>query len=98
MLTEEEAATALLVSIEASVWLRLLLSELGSVALKYAPCPLTPACQRSSMVVCSSVDPVEQRLGSGRRVLCWLYGPESAIPPGGTSPLEREAIAVADEA
>jgi hypothetical protein len=50
------------------------------------------------MVVCSSVPPIEQVLDSGRRVLCWLYGPEPAIPEGGTVPLEREEIAVADEA
>ena len=34
----------------------------------------------------------------GRRVLCWLHGPEQAIPEGGSTALEREEIAVAEEA
>ena len=34
----------------------------------------------------------------GRRVLCWLHGPEELIPEGGHAPLEREEIAVAEEA
>ena len=50
------------------------------------------------MVVCAARDPVEQRLEGDRRALCWLHGPEELIPTGGTSPLEREEIAVADEA
>jgi hypothetical protein len=31
-------------------------------------------------------------------VLCWLHGPEAAIPPGGTEKLERQQIAAAEEA
>ena len=50
------------------------------------------------MVVCAAKSPVEQALDDGRRVLCWLHGPEELIPAGGTSELEREEIAVADEA
>jgi peptide/nickel transport system ATP-binding protein len=34
----------------------------------------------------------------GQRVACWLHGPEDEIPEGGTEPLEREEIAVAEEA
>ena len=50
------------------------------------------------MVVCADRDPIEQRIEDGRRVLCWLHGPEERIPEHGTEPLEREEIAVADEA
>jgi peptide/nickel transport system ATP-binding protein len=50
------------------------------------------------MAVCAERDPVEQTIDGGRRVLCWLHGPEELIPDGGTEPLEREEIAVADEA
>jgi hypothetical protein len=38
------------------------------------------------------------RLEGDRRVECWLHGPEEQIPEGTTAPLERERIAVADEA
>jgi hypothetical protein len=31
-------------------------------------------------------------------VLCWLHGPFGEIPEGAGAPLEREEIAVADEA
>jgi len=60
-------------------------------------CRFHPRCP-DAMVVCASKDPVEQALDDGRRVLCWLHGPEQAIPDGGSTALEREAIAVADEA
>jgi peptide/nickel transport system ATP-binding protein len=60
-------------------------------------CRFHPRCP-DAMVVCASKDPVEQVLDEGRRVLCWLHGPEQAIPAGGESALEREEIAVADEA
>jgi hypothetical protein len=50
------------------------------------------------MRVCAAKDPVEQRLESGQRVLCWLHGPEEEIPEGGKEPLEREEVAVAEEA
>ena len=60
-------------------------------------CRFHPRCP-DAMVVCASKDPVEQVLDDGRRVLCWLHGPEQAIPDGGSTALEREAIAVADEA
>jgi len=60
-------------------------------------CRFHPRCP-NAMAVCASQDPIEQPLEDGRRVLCWLYGPAEVIPAGGESPLEREAIAVADEA
>jgi peptide/nickel transport system ATP-binding protein len=60
-------------------------------------CRFHPRCP-DAMVVCASSDPVEQSLDDGRRVLCWLHGPEQAIPEGGSTALEREEIAVAEEA
>ena len=50
------------------------------------------------MSVCAEKDPVEQMLDDDRRVLCWLHGPDEQIPEGGTEQLEREEIAVAEEA
>jgi peptide/nickel transport system ATP-binding protein len=50
------------------------------------------------MVVCAAVSPVETTMVEGRRVSCWLHGPDERIPEGGVSALEREAIAVAEEA
>jgi oligopeptide/dipeptide ABC transporter ATP-binding protein len=60
-------------------------------------CRFHPRCP-NAMRVCAEVDPVEVRAETGQRVLCWLHGPEELIPPGGTEPLEREEIAVAEEA
>jgi oligopeptide/dipeptide ABC transporter ATP-binding protein len=60
-------------------------------------CRFHPRCP-DAMRVCAANDPIEQRLGSGQRVLCWLHGPEEEIPEGGKAPLEREEIAVAEEA
>jgi len=60
-------------------------------------CRFHPRCPEA-MQVCPAKVPVEQRLEDGRRVQCWLHGPEEQIPAGGTGELEREAIAVADEA
>jgi peptide/nickel transport system ATP-binding protein len=62
-----------------------------------AACRFHPRCP-DAMRVCAERDPVEQRIGEGRRVLCWLHGPDELIPPGGTVELEREEIAVAEEA
>jgi peptide/nickel transport system ATP-binding protein len=50
------------------------------------------------MEVCAARDPVEQALEDGRRVLCWLHGPDELIPEDGREPLEREEIAIAEEA
>jgi oligopeptide/dipeptide ABC transporter ATP-binding protein len=60
-------------------------------------CRFHPRCP-DAMRVCSQLQPVEQQLGAGRRVQCWLHGPTPRIPEGGELPLEREAIGVADEA
>ncbi len=62
-----------------------------------AACRFHPRCP-SAMVVCAVESPIEQTLDRGQRVLCWLHGPEERIPAGGTSELEREEIAVAEEA
>jgi oligopeptide/dipeptide ABC transporter ATP-binding protein len=62
-----------------------------------AGCRFHPRCP-SAMQVCASRPPVEQELEDARRVLCWLHGPEDAIPEGGHAQLERQRIAVAEEA
>jgi len=60
-------------------------------------CRFHPRCP-SAMSVCAQLEPVEQQPDGARRVLCWLHGPGDRIPVGGSAPLEREAIGVADEA
>jgi peptide/nickel transport system ATP-binding protein len=50
------------------------------------------------MEVCRAKHPIEVRSAAGQRVSCWLHGPEDEIPPGGTEPLERGQIAIAEEA
>jgi peptide/nickel transport system ATP-binding protein len=60
-------------------------------------CHFHPRCPEV-MAVCPAKDPREVRLDDGRRVLCWLHGPHEQIPAGGEEKLEREAIAVAEEA
>jgi peptide/nickel transport system ATP-binding protein len=60
-------------------------------------CRFHPRCP-NAMNVCATRDPIEVRTAAGQRVSCWLHGPEEEIPPGGTGPLERESIAVAEEA
>jgi peptide/nickel transport system ATP-binding protein len=60
-------------------------------------CRFHPRCP-SAMAVCAVQDPIEQRLDGGRRVLCWLHGPDELIPDGGRDLLEREEIAIAEEA
>jgi peptide/nickel transport system ATP-binding protein len=60
-------------------------------------CRFHPRCP-SAMVVCATTSPREQAIDGGRRVLCWLHGPEEQIPEGGASKLDRMEIAVADEA
>ena len=62
-----------------------------------AACRFHPRCP-NAMEVCVAKHPIEQRLDGGRRVLCWLHGPEQEIPEGMGRPLEREQIGVADEA
>jgi peptide/nickel transport system ATP-binding protein len=60
-------------------------------------CRFHPRCP-NAMRVCVERDPVEVRTPADQRVLCWLHGPEEQIPPGGKEPLEREQIAIAEEA
>jgi peptide/nickel transport system ATP-binding protein len=60
-------------------------------------CHFHPRCP-SAMWVCAEQDPIEVRLTEQRRIECWLHGPEERIPDDGTAPLEREEIAVAEEA
>jgi peptide/nickel transport system ATP-binding protein len=60
-------------------------------------CRFHPRCP-NAMDVCATKDPIEVRAETGQRVLCWLHGPEEEIPDGAEEPLEREAIAVAEEA
>jgi peptide/nickel transport system ATP-binding protein len=71
-------------------------------------CRFHPRCP-NAMRICAVRHPIEVRLDAageetaadGRprdRVSCWLHGPRSEIQPGGTEPLQRQEIAVADEA
>jgi peptide/nickel transport system ATP-binding protein len=60
-------------------------------------CRFHPRCP-NAMRLCAVKHPVEVRLEDSRRVECWLHGPEEEISPGGTEPLERGRIAVAEEA
>jgi oligopeptide/dipeptide ABC transporter ATP-binding protein len=60
-------------------------------------CRFHPRCP-DAMWVCARKHPVELALEGGRRVECWLHGPEDEIPEGATAPLERDEIGVADEA
>jgi peptide/nickel transport system ATP-binding protein len=60
-------------------------------------CRFHPRCP-SAMQICPQKEPIEQRLSDGRRVFCWLHGPDEQIPSGGREELERAEIGVADEA
>ena len=60
-------------------------------------CRFHPRCP-DAMRVCPVKFPIPVVLDGGRRVECWLHGPDREIPDGGTEELEREAIAVAEEA
>ena len=62
-----------------------------------AGCRFHPRCPHA-MTVCAERDPVEVNLETGQRVSCWLHGPADQVPPGGSQPLAREEISVADEA
>jgi hypothetical protein len=50
------------------------------------------------MQVCATKFPLEVRVAEGHSTECWLHGPEDEIPSGGDRPLEREEIAIAEEA
>ena len=71
-------------------------------------CRFHPRCPEA-MRVCAEKDPIEVEVGAGsssppgsaeapHRVCCWLHGPNSEVPPDAEKPLEREEIAVAEEA
>jgi peptide/nickel transport system ATP-binding protein len=61
-------------------------------------CRFHPRCP-NAMEVCAAKHPIEkQAKDGGQRVVCWLHGPDEEIPPGGTAPLERGEIALAEEA
>jgi oligopeptide/dipeptide ABC transporter ATP-binding protein len=60
-------------------------------------CRFHPRCP-DVMKICPRKFPIPVQPDATRSVECWLHGPQDEIPPGGTEPLEREAIAVADEA
>jgi peptide/nickel transport system ATP-binding protein len=60
-------------------------------------CRFHPRCP-SAMNVCATQNPVNIERPGGGRIECWLAGPESEIPPGGTQPLKQEGPTVADEA
>jgi peptide/nickel transport system ATP-binding protein len=60
-------------------------------------CRFHPRCPHA-MNVCVDHDPVPVTVAGGRHVECWLHGPESLIPAGGTTKIEREEIGIADEA
>jgi len=60
-------------------------------------CRFHPRCP-NAMWVCATLLPIEVHPAVDRRVQCWLHGPEERIPEGGTEELEREEIAVAEEA
>jgi peptide/nickel transport system ATP-binding protein len=60
-------------------------------------CRFHPRCP-DAMTICPRRQPPIVTTELNQRVACWLHGPDDLIPPGGTAPLEREAIGVADEA
>jgi peptide/nickel transport system ATP-binding protein len=60
-------------------------------------CRFHPRCP-DAMTICPRRHPPIVTTELNQRVACWLHGPDDLIPPGGTAPLEREAIGVADEA
>lgn len=60
-------------------------------------CRFHPRCP-DAMQVCAVRPPEERRLDRDRRALCWLHGRAAEIPDEEWSRLEREEIAVAEEA
>jgi peptide/nickel transport system ATP-binding protein len=60
-------------------------------------CRFHPRCP-NAMKVCAEKNPIDVPAHVGGRVECWLSGPHDQVPPGGTEPLEREEIDIADEA
>jgi peptide/nickel transport system ATP-binding protein len=62
-----------------------------------AGCRFHPRCP-DAMQACTRKPPVEQDLDAGRRVLCWLHGPDELLVGDDRTPLERVELAVAEEA
>jgi len=60
-------------------------------------CRFHPRCP-NAMRICPAKNPIQVKPDEARRVSCWLHGPEAEIFEGGTEKLERERIAVAEEA
>jgi len=60
-------------------------------------CRFHPRCP-DAMQVCAAKPPIEQTLDGNRRVLCWLHGPAEHVSGDGRVRLERQEIAVAEEA
>jgi peptide/nickel transport system ATP-binding protein len=83
--------------------------SLGTTDLTYIPgappsliypppaCRFHPRCPKA-MRVCSTKSPIEVSVAEGHVTECWLHGPEDQVPADGKQPLEREEIAVAEEA
>ncbi len=60
-------------------------------------CRFHPRCP-DAMRVCAQVEPVGVATTEAQTVNCWLHGPKHLIPAGGSEPLERGEIAIAEEA
>jgi len=60
-------------------------------------CRFHPRCP-DAMKVCPTRHPPTVVTELNQQVDCWLHGPDEEIPSGGTRPLEREAIGLAEEA
>ena len=60
-------------------------------------CRFHPRCP-DAMQVCPTRHPPTVVTELNQQVDCWLHGPDEEIPPGGTQPLERGEIALAEEA
>jgi oligopeptide transport system ATP-binding protein len=71
--------------------------EVPDAAAPPAGCRFHPRCP-DAMRVCAWKQPIDVYPDDDRRVQCWLHGPESEIPAGEDVELEREELAVADEA
>jgi oligopeptide/dipeptide ABC transporter ATP-binding protein len=83
--------------------------SLGTTDLKYIPgappslvdppaaCRFHPRCPHA-MHVCATKHPIEVEVAPAHVTECWLHGPQDEIPADGERPLEREEIAVAEEA
>jgi hypothetical protein len=50
------------------------------------------------MEVCAARVPLEEELDGERRVLCWLHTSDERVGAVDRRPLEREELAVAEEA